>query len=105
MQTAFYGILTSLLLIPHTSVKITDTNTGTHTQPTTNAAGMFDVPFLDPGPYTVVFQATGFQSLIREVIQLQLDQTARVDAQLKGCAERSSSRSRRRPFRLGHGRG
>src|ERR1019366_5340386 len=70
-------------VVPHTSVKITNTNTGTHTQATTNMAGAFDAPFLDPGPYTVEFQATGFQTVIREGIELQLDQTARVDVQLK----------------------
>jgi hypothetical protein len=109
MRIAIYGILISMLLlpgalwpqnsstaeivgtvtdpsgavIPHTTVKITNTTTGTHTQATTNMAGVYDAPFLDPGPYTVEFQSTGFQTVIRAGIQLQLNQTARVDAQLK----------------------
>ena len=70
-------------VIPDTAVKITNTKTGTHVQATTNMAGAFDVPFLDPGPYTAEFQATGFQALLRKGIDLQLDQTARVDVQLK----------------------
>jgi len=69
--------------VPNAAVKIANTKTGTHTQATTNKAGAFDAPFLDPGLYTVEFQATGFQPVIRTGIDLQLDQTARVDIQLK----------------------
>ena len=68
--------------LPHTAVKITNTSTGTHTQAATNIAGVFDAPFLDPGPSRSRFDA-GFQTVIREGIDLQLNQTARVDAQLK----------------------
>src|SRR6202050_1341248 len=69
--------------VPNTAVKITNTKTGTSVQTTTNRAGAFDAPLLDPGSYTVEFQATGFQAIIRTGIDLQLDQTARVDTQLK----------------------
>jgi hypothetical protein len=69
--------------VPNTAVKITNTKTGTSVQATTNHAGAFDAPLLDPGSYTVEFQATGFQAVIRTGIDLQLDQTARVDMQLK----------------------
>src|SRR5580700_2232782 len=70
-------------VVPNTAVKITNTKTGTSVQAATNRAGAFDVPLLDPGSYTVEFQATGFQAIIRTGIDLQLDQTARVDTQLK----------------------
>jgi hypothetical protein len=70
-------------VVPNTAVKITNTKTGTHTQATTNMAGAFNAPFLDPGPYTLEFQAAGFQAVIRTGIDLQLAQTARVDMQLK----------------------
>jgi carboxypeptidase family protein len=70
-------------VVPNTAVKVANTKTGTHTQVTTNNTGAFDVPLLDPGSYTVEFQAAGFQPVIRAGIDLQLDQTARVDVQLK----------------------
>ena len=63
--------------VPNTAVKITNTKTGTSVQLTTNRSGAFDAPLLDPGSYTVEFQAPGFQAIIRTGIDLQLDQTAR----------------------------
>jgi hypothetical protein len=69
--------------VPNATVKITNTNTGAVVELTTNQAGTFDAPYLDPGPYTVEVQASGFETLVRQGIDIQLDQTARVDAQLK----------------------
>ncbi|MHB8502473.1 MAG: TonB-dependent receptor domain-containing protein [Candidatus Acidiferrales bacterium] len=69
--------------VPNASVKITNRNTGAIVQVATNQAGAFDAPYLDPGPYAVEFQAPGFVTLVRQGIEIQLDQTARVDGQLK----------------------
>jgi hypothetical protein len=70
-------------VVPNAAVKITNNNTGAVVDLTTNQAGTFDAPYLDPGPYTVEIQASGFETLVRQGIDIQLDQTARVDAQLK----------------------
>jgi hypothetical protein len=69
--------------VPNATVKITNKTTGASVQVTTNKDGAFDAPYLDPGPYTVEVKAIGFQTLVRDGISIELDQTARVDGQLK----------------------
>jgi Carboxypeptidase regulatory-like domain/TonB dependent receptor len=70
-------------LVPKVIVKITNLKTATSKQITTNEKGDYDMPYLDPGPYTVEFQGAGYESAIRQGIDLELDQIARVDIQLK----------------------
>jgi len=70
-------------VIPNATVDITNLGTKEHTKATTNRNGSFGIPFLNTGSYTVEFQAAGFQSLIRKGIELELDQTARLDVRLK----------------------
>jgi hypothetical protein len=70
-------------LVQNATVKITNIKTGTSTQVITNQKGAYEMPFLDPGSYTVEFTATGFDRVMREGIVLELDQIARVDTQLK----------------------
>jgi hypothetical protein len=74
---------TSGAMVPSVAVRVTNIKTGTVTKAVTNQKGDYDMPFLDPGPYTVEFQANGFDRLLRKGIDLQLDQIARVNAQLK----------------------
>ena len=47
---------------------------------TSNAVGLFDVPALQPGTYTVKNELEGFNSATRDT-ELQVQQTARVDFQ------------------------
>ncbi len=42
-------------VVPEASVLIKNVQTGVVTTATTNAAGLYDVPFLAPGSYTVTF--------------------------------------------------
>ena len=56
---------------------------GTSPETTTNQKGAYEMPFLDCGSYTIEFQATGFDRVVRQGIVLELDQVARVDTQLK----------------------
>jgi hypothetical protein len=70
-------------IVPNATVTITNTKTGASVDVKSNKDGAFDAPYLDPGPYSVQFQASGFETLMRQGIDIQLDQTARVDGQLK----------------------
>jgi hypothetical protein len=70
-------------VVPAVTVKITNVKTGAVAQITTNQKGSYDMPYLDPGLYTVEFQATGFGGYVRNGIDLELDQVARVDARMK----------------------
>ncbi len=64
-----------------TGVSITLTNEGTNVtrQVSTNAAGGYGFPSLLPGTYRVRAEAGGFQSMQQTGIQLQVQQTARID--------------------------
>ena len=69
-------------LVPDITVTITNITTKTSTRILTNQKGSYDMPFLDPGTYTIEFHGTGFNPVVRQPIVLELDQVARIDAQL-----------------------
>src|SRR5579863_1042404 len=50
------------------SVSIQNVQTGLVTPTTTNASGLYDVPFLTPGTYTITFAKDGFRSVVRKGI-------------------------------------
>ena len=62
-------------------VPVTVTNTGTNVSRTTNTndAGVYSFPSLVPGTYQVKVEAPGFQPMVRTDIDLQVQQTARID--------------------------
>jgi hypothetical protein len=64
--------------------EVTVTNTGTNIAQTikTDASGTYLVSPLDPGSYTVSVSSPGFQTLIRNGIELTVGQSADVDLQL-----------------------
>ena len=63
------------------NVAVTATNTGTNVprSTVTNDAGIYSFPNLNPGPYQVKVVASGFETAIRSNIDLQVQQTARID--------------------------
>src|SRR5712691_5924087 len=63
------------------NASVTATNTATNASRTTrsNEAGIYSFPALLPGPYQVKVEAPGFQLVVRSNIELQVQQTARVD--------------------------
>jgi hypothetical protein len=66
-------------------VEVTATNAGTNvpTKTVSNQDGIYVIPNLFPGPYSVEFKKEGFESLVRPAITLESTQVARIDAQLK----------------------
>lgn len=64
---------------PNTSVTATNTATNVVRSTTTNDAGVYSFPNLIPGPYQVKVVAPGFETMTRTNIELQVQQTARVD--------------------------
>jgi hypothetical protein len=75
-----------------TGVSVTATNTGTNvpTQTVTDQDGIYVIPNLFPGPYSVSFQRDGFETLLRPTINLESTQVARIDAELKVGAQTQS---------------
>jgi hypothetical protein len=69
--------------IPNATVTATDTERGTTWPTKTNEAGVFNLPRLPIGTYTLKVEATGFQTAIHPAFTLVMNQTARVDVSLK----------------------
>ena len=64
---------------------VTATNTGTNvpTKTVSNQVGIYVLPNLFPGQYSVTFEKSGFEALVRPGITLNSTQEARIDAVLK----------------------
>jgi hypothetical protein len=65
------------------TVTITNPATNTAREVKTNAVGNFDVPSLPPGSYSVKAEMTGFSSQVRDGLELQVAQVAKVDISLQ----------------------
>ncbi|MGI4852797.1 MAG: carboxypeptidase-like regulatory domain-containing protein, partial [Janthinobacterium lividum] len=75
--------------IPDATVIVINTNTGVHTPTTSNSAGVYSVRFLPIGRYTVEVNAVGFAPFTVPAFQLEISQTARVDAHVSVNANTS----------------
>ena len=69
----------SAALIPNASVTVTNTATNVARLTTTNTAGIYSFPDLTPGIYDVKVVSAGFATVVKARIELQVQQTARVD--------------------------
>ena len=71
------------------AVTVTNPQTNFTRTENTSGSGLYSFPNLLPGIYDVKVEARGFQSVIRSGLELQVQQTARVDFQLQvgGVAE------------------
>jgi len=70
-------------VVPGVNVTATNTETGVPTTTVSNGDGIYLVPNLPPGSYTLEFNRDGFQTLKRESIRLISTEAARVDATLQ----------------------
>ena len=70
-------------LIPGATVGLTNTETGAVRHGVSNGAGVYSMPALPPGNYTIVVELEGFQSQTRENLVLQVQQVARADFALQ----------------------
>ena len=66
-------------LVASAMVTVTNTATNVARSAETNSAGIYNFPGLIPGTYQVKAVASGFQTSITKDIELQVQQTARVD--------------------------
>lgn len=63
-------------------VRITNVATGVNLTASSDAAGVYDVPFVQPGQYSVTFAKSGFKTLFRSGITVYLE-TVTVNATLE----------------------
>jgi hypothetical protein len=66
-------------VVPGATVTVTNTGTNISETVTTDTSGNYVVTPLDPGAYTVSAVATGFQTTVRNGIELTVGQSAEVD--------------------------
>jgi hypothetical protein len=63
----------SSAIMPNVAIKATHTQTGTVRETTTNQDGRYSLLYLLPGSYTVRVEAPGFKSLVREGIEVRIN--------------------------------
>ena len=73
-------------IVPGASVTVTNTATGAARHGVSNDAGVYSVPALSPGSYTVVVELQGFRTQTRRDMVLQVQQVARADFTLEAGA-------------------
>ena len=69
--------------IPAANVTVTNTETNAVRTTATNDTGLYAFPSLIPGSYRVRVEAAGFKTVTRTAIELQVQQTARIDFTLE----------------------
>ncbi len=68
---------------PNVAVTATNAETNVARSTVTNSVGVYSFPGLTPGIYQVKASASGFQTVVKSNIELQVQQTARVDFTLE----------------------
>src|SRR5579862_6421027 len=69
--------------IPNATVTVKDLDHGTTWPATADERGYYNLPRLPIGKFEVRAQANGFQSAVRNSVELVLDQVAKLDFQLQ----------------------
>lgn len=69
--------------VPAAHVTLTNTATNVRLTADTNAEGHYTLPYLQPGTYTLRAEHQGFKAFQRSPIEVRIDGTVTVDAQLE----------------------
>src|SRR5215472_1877473 len=69
--------------VPNSAVTVTDEATNIAQKVLTNESGAYVVTPLNPGIYRVSVSAAGFQTMVRNQVELLVDQAVRLDFDLK----------------------
>jgi hypothetical protein len=70
-------------IVPGATISATNTGTNATRTSVTNDAGEYSFPSLPPGIYSVKAEKTGFKTTIRNEIEIQVQQNARIDFQFE----------------------
>ena len=83
--------------MPGVAVVMTNDDTGIKNAATTNAEGLYTIPLLPPGKYSITAEISGFRPQTRSGVSLDVQQAVRFDftLELGGVAERVDVRSPR----------
>jgi Carboxypeptidase regulatory-like domain/TonB dependent receptor len=66
-------------IVPAATVAIRNTDTGADRKTETNDAGIYNAAFLQPGHYEIQVSKSGFTSVVRKDLSLQVGQTLAID--------------------------
>ena len=69
--------------VPNASVTAVGKETGIRRNTRSNNNGYYTLPLLPPGTYVLTVSATGFQTIAREGVSVDIDHTARIDFRLQ----------------------
>ncbi len=69
--------------IPGVSVRAVNAETGVAASAATNAAGSYQIPFLQPGVYRITAEVTGFKRFVRDKIEVRVGETVDLPIQLE----------------------
>src|ERR1044071_3500329 len=85
VSASIVGVVTdaSGAVVASAKVTITETNTGVNRAMVTNESGNYTFSNIPPGMYTVTVEQPGFKKDVRGPFNVNVDSTARVDAQLQ----------------------
>ncbi len=70
-------------VVPNATITVANTDTGVRQTTTTNGQGIYVVPFLQPGNYSVKVERQGFEAATRPGVKLVINQSAGIDFTLQ----------------------
>jgi hypothetical protein len=73
----------SSAVLPGVTVTATNVDTGVNTAAVTNAEGIYLIPFLTPGKYTISAELMGFKKLVREGVEVRIADRITLDLALE----------------------
>src|SRR3989441_3340602 len=71
-------------VIPGVTVTVTNPATNFVRAAISNEAGVYNFPVLQPGVYNIKVELPGFRTITRNDVELQIQQSARLDFSLQG---------------------
>ena len=69
--------------VPGAGVRATNIDTGVAVRAATNSQGIYEIPFLIPGPYRVEAEHAGFKSWAQPRVDLRMEDSLRIDIRLE----------------------
>src|SRR5262245_18372382 len=70
-------------VVPKATITVTNVETNVSIKSETNDQGLYTVPSLKPGPYSITVEKAGFKKLVRSGVTLQVNQVARLDVNMQ----------------------
>ena len=70
-------------VVPGASITATNAETNLSFRTETNGQGVYTLPGLRPGPYSIAVEKAGFKKTVRSGVTLQVNQTSRIDLALE----------------------